>query len=303
MRLHAYVHNEWTALVVSQLLRLNAPISAVAMVDGMHRQWHNLSKELPHDEDGEPDAMLVGAGAPAADDRADPARLVIHIATEDGVPVDDPLRWSVLNANRQLVLCLRGLPPAKVDVCDDYFGTAVNVALVVRPMLDEVKLAEVVEPEVAQPGPVLTLDRHVLRIDWMASAKRVVRTVRAGEPRLTAAWTHLNGFPVSVGKAWVWGLADQNVAPGTIVRSGGDATVVQTGHGQVRIAEVTDIIGPLQPVRLAPGMRFGIDLVEDIVTLRGRVADLEQVVRLLTRDRDRVPVVVPVRVDPAPVAP
>lgn len=293
MKLHAYVHNEWMALVVSQLVRLDAPVSAVVAADGVRRQWRRLAgdRPLPH-EDGDPapDAVLVGAGAPPGDERPRPPRIVLRLLSEDGVPVDDPLRWSVLNGHRQLVVSLHDLPPLKVDGCCDYFATAVNVAVAVRRMLDEVDPAAVDEPESASPGPVLSLDRRTLLVDWTAPAERVVRTVRAGEPRLSAAWTYLDGFPVSIGKARIWVTDDQNVAPGTIVR-GGDATVVQTGHGQVRVADVTDMIGPIRPDRLTPGMRFGIDPVEEVVALRGRVADLEQVVRWLTRDRDRGPVV------------
>jgi hypothetical protein len=301
MKLHAFVHNEWMALVVAQLVRLDAPVSAVVAVASMRRQWCNLAgnRALPLGSEGgpAPDAVLVGVGAPAADEQAHVSRIVLRVLTEDGVSVDDPLRWSVLNGHRQLVVALQNLPPAKVDVPGDYFAVAVAVAAAVRRMLDDVDLTEAGEPEPAPLGPVLSLDRRTLLIDWTAPAERVVRTVRAGQSHLTAAWTYLDGFPVSVGKARIWATVDQNVAPGTIVRSG-DATIVQTGRGQVRVAAITDMIGPIQPIRLTPGMRFGIDPVEEIVALRGRVADLEQVVSWLTRERGREPVVAAVPAEP-----
>jgi hypothetical protein len=272
-------------------------VSAVVPVEGMRRQWLELAgdRPLPLDADGAPpDAVLAGAGAPVADG----PRLVLRVTCEDGMPVDDPLRWSVLNGHRRLVVSLCDLPPEKVDVPGDYFAAAVTVAVAVRRLLDDVDLAGEREPD--PPGPVLSLDRRALLIDWAAPAERVVRTVRAGEPRLTAAWTYLDGFPVSVGKARVSATDDQHVAPGTIVRCG-DATIVQTGRGQVRVGAVSDMIGPIKPARLAPGMRFGVDPVEEVVALRGRIADLERVVGWLTRDQRAV--APPFLADPAPAVP
>ena len=312
MRLLAFVHNEWTALLAAELVGGSAPVVAVRTTEEMRRPWQRQkAATLVPVADGPPavDAVLAGRGAPLDDLPPEITRLVVAMDCEDGVAVDDPLRWSVLNGYRTVRLHLRG-STVLVDIAGHGYGAAVTaVAAAVLSMLDDVSgldglgsTADVAAPADAPAAVALPVDRAHLMIDWSAPADQVARRVLAGADAITAAWTYLDGFPVSIGAAEAIAGRDHNVAPGTVVDRDGAWVTVQTGGGQVRISGVRDVVGPIKPALLRPGLLLGPDLVTEVVSLRGRVADLERVLDWLVGERDRPVPEAPARIGPRSVA-
>jgi hypothetical protein len=138
---------------------------------------------------------------------------------------------------------------------------------------------------VASSSATLTPVEAWTRIDWSASPADIAALVRAGRRPGSAAWTWLEGVRVAVARARVAIGPPSSAPPGTVLDNRAGLLVAATG-GPVLIGDVTDVIGPVQPASVRPGTVLGLDVQQEVVELRQRVADLEHVVRRLAADAE-----------------
>jgi hypothetical protein len=210
------------------------------------------------------------------------------------VPVDDGLRWALLNGYDAVDVTIHLADPAfrtvheldstRVSVNGQSYGAATSTIGAALWKLVRNADLDTTGRTFAVDGLTLPIDRRALRIQWSASADEIARRVLAGADGPTSAWTYVDGFEVTIRSASVVGADHHNLAPGTIVRHDDGQVVVQTGCGQVRVGGVHDMIGELGLSLLRPGLRFGIDPAEALRRLQCRVADMEQTVQWLANE-------------------
>jgi Formyl transferase, C-terminal domain len=137
----------------------------------------------------------------------------------------------------------------------------------------------------ASSRPTLTPVEAWTRIDWSTSPASIAALVRAGRRPGSAAWTWLDGVRVAVARARVVTGPASSAPPGTVLDNRAGLLVGAIG-GLVLIGDVSDVIGPVEPASVRPGTVLGLDVQQELVELRQRVADLEHVVRRLAADAE-----------------
>lgn len=115
-------------------------------------------------------------------------------------------------------------------------------------------------------------------IDWAAPVQDVYRLIRACSHPYPGAFTYYEDERVVVWRAKPHGRADHFGTLGQVLRVDGEAgLLVQAGDGLLWLTDMTDGDGaPLSPERFRVGMRLGVDLVERVAALEGRVRALER---------------------------
>ena len=304
------VHDEWSAGISARLAD-SGLVEAVAVIDAdAGKIWQKsaaaarlraLTEAAPEGELAAVETVLLWgrpALAPWLTGSMPAASWITVAATgEDGLTASDPVYWALRHDRREVrIRLIRSGPDLRnpsavgettVDLTGaDYQQGLDAVANGVARVFRDAPAAPPAESAPSGRPAVLPLDGLSYRVDWTTTAESVTRQIQAASGRPTAAWTYLNGFPVSLGSAEIVEPASTGPAAGTILRCRPDGAVVQAGAGTVRIGNVRDAVGPLRNTTLRPGLRFGIDAQEEIRSLWRRIADLERTVQWLLAERE-----------------
>ncbi|NRQ37367.1 hypothetical protein HII36_36855 [Nonomuraea sp. NN258] len=296
----------WSALLAARLLGLGVSIGALAPgSDGVRRLWSRLPgtgsvQVLDGDGPAAPVKRVLladdGPVPPWVTAEEDPAvvRLVIGLGDAAAPMPGDALRWAILSGAGEL--------PVRLTTVDRELRQVSSVAVSSVPVsgLGYAQAAERVAEAVAgglesvgdpsgdgrarHPFAGRFTPAAALDIDWAAPAERIVRLVRAGIPELAPTRTWVEDVELFPGRARVLD-GPALLPPGTITAGDSAEIVVSAGDGLVGLSEIRDVIGPIGHDLLPPGRRLGLDQAAELVRLRRRVRDLEEVARWLAEDR------------------
>jgi hypothetical protein len=305
MKYVAAVDSAWGAQAVHRMSTSGLPASAVVMTSPeLRRMWGRLDPDhavalfdrldtLPPDPGT---VLFVGADGPewAAETETAYRRIMVTVVAAAPYRLGDPVQWAVLtgaplrldiaDVDEKLghLCCL-----AAADLLVDGLAYAEVAALIAETLVRLVQSPELpasaCRPDCRPAVPAPSASESLI-LDWAAEAEQIVRTVRASVPDVAPARTWLRDFPVSIGGARIHDHARPPLPPGTVLESSSDQIIVTTGSGLVAISGIRDLIGPLDPGLLAPGLRLGVDPQAEVLSLRRRVSDLEEVVTWLARD-------------------
>jgi UDP-4-amino-4-deoxy-L-arabinose formyltransferase/UDP-glucuronic acid dehydrogenase (UDP-4-keto-hexauronic acid decarboxylating) len=119
------------------------------------------------------------------------------------------------------------------------------------------------------------------RIDWGRDAEHIGRLVRASAEPFAGAYTWLEGRRVIVWRARPAALPGPTLGiPGQVIEIRPDSgeVAVLTGEGQLIMEEVEHASERGAPAKLVPSTRarFGLDLGEEVESLRRRLSELER---------------------------
>lgn len=135
-------------------------------------------------------------------------------------------------------------------------------------------------PARAAPEPQGPRQSLADRLDWDRPAHAIVNLVRAWGHPAPGARTWWAGGPLTVSQASIVD-GDALSPPGTVLAVDSAGVVVAAADRAVRVTGLRDIIGPVAPQQIQTGQRLGLDPVDEVVDLRRRIVDLENIVALL----------------------
>ncbi|MFI6316854.1 hypothetical protein ACIBG8_05010 [Nonomuraea sp. NPDC050556] len=237
--------------------------SAVAIADGLVRRGRDLAEA--------PGGVLSIFSGPAQVELRAP-----------GLP-GDPLAWAILAHEPSLLLELR----------DPHNVTSFKVEL-------DGKDGDVLADEIAArvdgllgsgvsthtPHAALLWPPEWDEIGWERPTRDIHATIRAARLPGRTAWTRHDGVKLAIGTGAQQTGTVPACPPGTVLARQGDGLVVRTGDGALVVSGLRDLIGPVSPDTVPVGARLGGDPAAELIELRARVRDLEQVVGRLAHGTD-----------------
>lgn len=247
-------------------------------------------------------AMLIFTAEPARVDRVNlPATIEVRTRRRSATHWD-PVVEAIASGSPRLPVSLRLTADGRtvreesrdIRLDGNSSQAAADLATAVGSFLDDLTLSD---HRFGPPGPD-TVDQGLLpgpclpwptgwdEVDWSRPAQMLRRTVRAAVLPGRSAWTWFGAARLAMGAATRIGSVTPGVPAGTVVGHVADGVVVQTGRGTLRVHDLRDLLGPVDPAQVTVGTRLGHDTLAELATLTRRVRDLERLVLTLAGDTD-----------------